>query len=93
MEERLIIFNNLASEIKGLDIVGQPPYAPFAYQSGSSSKQLGSTRSAVLAVGLSIQLGSFYVNLKDLKTTSGRLFFFLKINQNLFIPMAIQITD
>lgn len=32
-------------------------------------------------------------NLKDLKTVSGRYYFFLQVNHNLFLPMAVQISD
>jgi hypothetical protein len=33
------------------------------------------------------------MNLKDIKTTMGRMYFFLHTNQNMFVPMAVQISD
>ena len=93
IEERLILVNNLSSQLRGFEVIALFPEAEFAYQSGSSSTQVASTKNAVLTQGQSIQLGSLFINLKDLKTTNGRYYFFLQANQNLFLPMVAQITD
>jgi hypothetical protein len=48
VEERLIVYNNLGATLKGFEVIEMFPEAVFAYQSGSSSKQSGSSKSAEL---------------------------------------------
>ncbi len=93
VEERLILANTLGTPLKGFEVINTFPDTIFTYFSGSSSRQGGTSKSGVIAPGQTIQLGAFVFNLKDVKTTSGRYYSFIHVNGNLFLPIAIQITD
>jgi hypothetical protein len=89
VEERLILANTLGLPIKGFEVVNTLPDSVFTYFSGSSSKQHVSSKSGVISPGQTIQLGAFVLNIKDLKTTSGRYYSFIHVNGNIFLPIAI----